>query len=291
MQHKLDYLRVLVLVENTAPFGLPLQGQHGLSYYIEGRSGQAALRIIMDVGQSHSVLDHNMKLLNISAESIDAVVLSHCHYDHTGGVAALLAKTGKTGLPVIAHTDIYRPHFRATPISGHMGMGAEDSAQAIACAGGKLFLTTAPFLLMPGLTTTGEIPRLTPFEEGMRGVYTIKDGRVVEDDIPDDNSLVACVQGRGLVVVAGCSHAGIINIIKQALVLFPGEKLYAVIGGMHLVGASAERLALTVQELVGYEPALVAAGHCTGFTAQAAFHHALGDRFVPLNVGAEFVMD
>lgn len=290
LTEKLDYLRVLVLAENTVPFAASLRGQHGLSYLVEGKKESAAFKLVMDVGQDHETLCFNMKELNVSAGEIDAIMLSHCHYDHTSGVARLLADTEKEGVPVIAHPDIFRTHFLNTPVLRYIGMTAQEcSGDALVAAGGRPFLTRDPLSLMPGLTTTGEVPRVTSFEEGVLKAFSIKEGHTVEDNIPDDLSLVACVEGLGLVVITGCSHAGIINIIKQACSLFPGEELYAVLGGLHLAGASRERIDRTVTELASFNPQLVSAGHCTGFQAQAALYNALGDRFVPLTCGAEFV--
>ena len=286
---KLDSLRILVLAENTAPFGESLMGQHGLSFLLEGRREQTMMRVLMDVGQVHDALCNNMQQLNVDPGQIDAIVLSHCHYDHTSGVAALLTETRKQNVPVIAHPNIFRTHFVATPFLRHIGIAPEDSVQALIQAGGQPFLTSGPLALMPGLTTTGEIPRVTSFEEVGLKVFTISEGHTLEDNIDDDLSLVACVQGQGLVVVTSCSHGGIINIIKQAMSLFPGEKLHAVIGGLHLVGAATARLTQTVEELSVFNPSLVSAGHCTGFKAQVALYNALGERFVPLSTGAEFI--
>ncbi len=287
---KLDSLRILVLAENTVPFGGSLLGQHGLSFLLEARREQTIMQVIMDVGQDYGALCTNMQQLNVNADDIDAIVLSHCHYDHTSGVVALLAETKKQGVPVIAHPDIFRTHFLATPVLRYIGMKQEDSAQAIISAGGRPFLTRDPLSLMPGLTTTGEVPRVTPFEAGGLKVFTINEGRTQEDSIPDDISLVACVEGRGLVVITGCSHAGIINIIKHACSLFPGEDLNAVLGGLHLAGAATERIEGTVEELAGFNPELVSAGHCTGFNAQVALFNTMGERFIPLSTGAEFVI-
>ncbi len=288
---KLDYLRVLILAENTVPFDRPLLGQHGLSCFIEARREKASLRLIMDVGQNPDVLSHNMQKLNVSAANIDAVVLSHCHFDHTTGVAALLAAAGKANLPVIAHPHIFRDHFLPGPPLRFIGMSrADGSAGALNAAGGRPILTRDPLSLLPGLMTTGEVPRLTTFEEGGLDVYTLEDGHLQKDMLHDDLSLVACVAGRGLVIITGCSHAGIVNIVTHALGLFPEEKLHAVIGGLHLHGAPEERIRCTVEAINAFAPALVAAGHCTGFQAQVELRRALGERFCPLHVGAEFVI-
>ena len=290
MTEKLDCLRILTLAENTAPFGGSLLGQHGLSFLIEGKSEQAILQVIMDVGQDYDALCKNMEKLNINAGQVDAIVLSHCHYDHTSNIVALLTQTKKQGVPVIAHPHIFRTHFINAPVLRHVGMTKGNNMQALVSAGGQLFLTRDPLPLMPGLTTTGEVPRITSFEENVLKVFTINKGNMLKDSMPDDISLVACIKGRGLVVITGCSHAGIINIIKQAFSLYPGEELHAVIGGLHLVGAGAERISKTVEELCSFKPDLVSAGHCTGFDAQVALYNGLGERFVPLSTGAEFII-
>lgn len=285
---QLDGLRILVLAEDSVAYESGLWGQHGISFLVEATQGGVTRRVIVDVGQNYTALRHNIYALGVDVREVDAVVLTHCHYDHTQGVASLLGDIGKTDLPVVAHPDLFRVNFVTAPYLRHVGVMASDQAPEIAAKGGRLYLTKDSLQLMPGLWTTGEVPRVTDFEEVGINLFTIVDGRLVRDQMPDDISLVANVRGRGIVVITGCSHAGIINIIKRAVEMCPNARLDGVVGGFHLIEASEERIRLTVDALKEFDPRWVSAGHCTGFRAQVALYEALGDRFAPLHSGSEF---
>ena len=283
----LDSLKVTVLVEDSAPYESPLLGQHGLSLLLEAEREGDVRRILVDVGQSPDTLLHNVGRLGRSLGEIDAVVLTHCHYDHTQGLARVLKATGKTEIPVIAHPSLFRPNFITAPFLRHVGVMQGDEPENVHSAGGRLFPVVGPFQLMPGLVTTGEVPRVTDFEEVGIPLSTLDaTGRVVQDSMTDDLAVIARVKDRGAVVVTGCSHAGIVNILKHAV--RPGERVAGIIGGLHLVEASKERIAKTVAALSEFSPSFVAAGHCTGFRAQAAIYAAFGDRFATMGSGTVF---
>ncbi|MBP1741280.1 MAG: beta-lactamase domain protein, partial [Deltaproteobacteria bacterium] len=235
-----------------------------------------------------SALLHNMRLLGIQPSVIDALFLTHCHYDHTQGTVEVLKAVGKNGFPVVAHPDTFRPHFVKDPYLRHVGVMPEDRRPKIEEAGGLLFLTTDPFPFLPGLITTGEVRRQTDFEEVGIALFTLADGRIVQDTMRDDLSLVAQVRDKGLVIVTGCSHAGIVNIVKQSVELTGEKKIAAILGGFHLVAASEERIGRTADALSQFDIELISAGHCTGFKAQAALYQTFKDRFKPLQTGMFF---
>jgi len=283
----LDKLTVTVLAEDSVPYESPLLGQHGVSFWLEAERNGITKRVLVDVGQNPEALLFNVGKLGIPLREADAVVLTHCHYDHTQGLTRILEAIGRKNVPVIAHPALFRLNFVTEPFFQHVGVMEGDRAEDLRAAGAELVLVSGPLQLMPGLSTTGEVPRVTDFEEVGIALSTLdENGRVVPDSMPDDLSLAARIEGKGLALVTGCSHAGIINILRH--VLTPGEKLEAVIGGLHLVEAPAERIEKTVEALAGYSPSLVAAGHCTGFRAQAALYRVLGKRFTPLGSGAVF---
>lgn len=283
----LDKLTVTVLAEDSVPYESPLLGQHGVSFWLEAERNGITKRVLVDVGQNPEALLFNVGKLGIPLAKTDAVVLTHCHYDHTRGLARILEAIGRKDVPVIAHPALFRLNFVTDPFFQHVGVMQGDRAEDLRAAGAELVLVSGPLQLMPGLSTTGEVPRVTDFEEVGIALSTLdENGRVVPDSMPDDLSLAARIEGKGLALVTGCSHAGIINILRH--VLTPGEKLEAVIGGLHLVEAPDERIEKTVEALAGYSPSLVAAGHCTGFRAQAALYRVLGKRFTPLGSGTVF---
>ncbi|MGB9726122.1 MAG: MBL fold metallo-hydrolase [Fervidicoccaceae archaeon] len=281
----LDGLRVIVLAEDSVLYESPYLGQHGISLLIEVNAGGEKKNIMIDVGQNSMALLYNMKLMNIDPHSIDAIILTHCHYDHTQGVTKILKKIGKKEIPVIAHPDIFRLNFIDYPFLRHVGVMKSDSKELIEKSGGRLYLTRDPLRVFPGLVTTGEVKRQTDFEEVGIPLRTITDdGRVIGDAMNDDLSVVGILKD-GLVILTGCSHAGIVNIVKHSIELTGINRLLAVIGGFHLIEASQERIRKTVEALAQLNVQSIYAGHCTGFKAQVELYKEFGDRFKPLHTG------
>ncbi len=284
----LDNLRITVLAEDSVLYESPYLGQHGVSFLLEGVGGGNKKIILVDVGQNSETLLSNMRIMGISPSVIDAIVLTHCHYDHTQGVAHILRETGKKDVSVIAHPSIFRLHFVTQPYPRHVGIMPGDSKEEIEKAGGSLSLTKDPLVIMPGIMTTGEVKRETEFEEVGLGLKTIENGRVVNDLMLDDISVVANVKDKGLVIITGCSHAGIINIADQAIEVSGDNKIEGIIGGLHLMEASDTVIKRTVEELSKLNVAWISAGHCTGFKAQVELHLAFGENFLPLHTGMQF---
>ena len=284
----LDSLEVLTLVEDSVQMHGSLLGEHGLSFLLTAETGGRVIRGLLDVGQTPEVLSHNMKSLGVSPASIDFLVLSHCHYDHTGGVARFVQSTGKKNFPVIAHPDLFRTHFTADPLPESKGVQPEDGRKEIEEAGGQLFLSSDPFPLAPGLMTSGQIPRETDFEGPGKRFFTLSAGEVCQDEMADDMAVFALVKGKGVVVVAGCSHSGIVNILKRARSLYPGEPVAGLAGGLHLINGTEEKMKKTLEGVREFNPGWVAAGHCTGFPMQVQLASAFGKAFTPLAVGKKF---
>ena len=285
---KLDRLKITVLAEDSVLYESPYLGQHGVSFLLEGTKGENTRRILVDVGQNSPALLSNMRMMNICPSIIDAIVLTHCHYDHTQGIVAMLKEIGKRDIPAIAHPDVFRTHFVIQPHLRQVGVVQGDSREEIEKAGGRLFLTKDPLEIMPGIMTTGEVKRRTDFEEVGIELKTIQDGRIKDDHMLDDTSVIANVEGKGLVILTGCSHAGIVNIVRYATELTGCDQIEGVVGGLHLVDAPDARIKRTVEELCKLNPKWMCAGHCTGFKAQVELYLGLGERFSPLHTGMRF---
>lgn len=298
----LDSLSVLVLAEDSVGYESPLLGQHGISFLVDARAGGERMRILVDIGQNPEALLFNMDKLGVDIGSIDAIFLTHCHYDHTGGLARIVAAIGKPGLPIFAHPGIFRPNFVETAQGRlHVGMRPEDSQSTLESLGARLALSDKPISLMRGLYSTGYVPRLSDFEGKGSSLKTLDDlGNPVPDGMEDDISLVASVQ-EGLVAITGCSHAGISNILRRAVEVAGGEdgtaekgsaggvrRIAAALGGLHLIEADNATVGKTAEALRDLVDGFVAAGHCTGFDAQTALRGALGGRFQPLRTGMRF---
>jgi 7,8-dihydropterin-6-yl-methyl-4-(beta-D-ribofuranosyl)aminobenzene 5'-phosphate synthase len=239
----LDWVRVVVLVENSARFASPYLGLHGTAFFVEAYRGGARLGVLVDVGQNPDALLYNMKVLGVSPTAVDAIVLTHCHYDHTKGVSAVLKAIGKRGVPVIAHPDIFRPNFVTEPYLRYVGVDVNDSRERIVESGGALILSKDPVQLMPGLLTSGEVRKRVDFENVKSPFRTVSsDGRVVEDDMRDEIAVIANVRNEGLVIITSCSHPGICSIVKQAIELTGVKKVKAIIGGLHLAEGFPEAI-------------------------------------------------
>lgn len=285
---ELDRLRVTVIAEDSVLYESPYLGQHGISFLVTPERQDSIKNVLVDVAQNPSALLENMAMMDIVPSSIDAVVLTHCHYDHTQGLAKVLREIGKRDIPVIAHPDIFRLNFIDDPDLRHVGVMDADKRANIEDAGGTLYLTRDPLKIMPGLITTGQIERTTDFEEVGINLFTIDNGQVKPDLMFDDISVIANVKGKGLVIVTGCSHAGIVNITKQAAKLTGTQRIHGIIGGFHLIeamGAAEIRIKKTAQALKKFDPDWIYAGHCTGFEAQVELYNTFEDRFSPLHTG------
>ena len=282
---EVESLNITVLAEDSVLYESPYLAQHGISFLLEAISEGETRRILVDVGQNSQALLHNMSLMDVSPSSIDTIVLTHCHYDHTQGVVKMLEQTGRNDVRLVAHADIFRPHFITKPELRYVGMQSEDSMEKIEKAGGNLYLSKEPFQLMPGMVTTGEVERRTDFEKVGIALMTKREGKAEDDNMLDDISVIAKMKGKGLVVITGCSHAGIVNIMLQAREMTGCDRIDGVVGGFHLVEAPEERILRTVAEIAKLKPSRIFAGHCTGFGAQVELYLAFRERFVPLRTG------
>jgi 7,8-dihydropterin-6-yl-methyl-4-(beta-D-ribofuranosyl)aminobenzene 5'-phosphate synthase len=283
---QLDELEIIVMAEDSVMYESPCLGQHGISLLLKATGGGVTKHILMDVGQNPTGLLYNFTTLGMDPSCIDAIMITHCHYDHTQGLARIVAASGKKNLPVIAHPALFRLNFITKPFLQNAGVMPDDSEEKLRAAGAELYLTHDPLELMPGLFTTGEIRRQTDYEDaGISGLSTIVDGKLKPDSMPDDVSLVARVRGHAPLIMTGCSHAGIVNIVSQVSSMCGTREFENVLGGFHLIEASEDRIRKTVAGLSEYKLKSIMPGHCTGFRAQAAMYTAFGMAFTPLQTG------
>ncbi len=268
-------LKIRVVVENTAA-GTGLLAEHGLAFWIE----HGTRRILFDTGQGY-VLQHNLGRLGVSLETVDAVVLSHGHYDHVGALAEALA-VGKPSA-LYLHPEALAPKYArgSDGASREIGMAAPTIA-AVRSFGAAVW-TEEPTELGDGAYVTGPIPRRTDFEDAGGPFFT--DAACQQPDpLLDDQALYFFSQ-LGTVVVLGCAHAGLINTLRYVQELTSGRPIHTVMGGTHLVSASEERLDRTVAELrvLGVERLMPA--HCTGFPAMARLRQEFPVGYASCSVG------
>jgi len=287
---EVDSIEIVTLVEDYAGYETSFLAQHGISILLDVNSAGVRKRILMDVSQSSTPILHNMNILGLDPTYIDMIFLSHCHYDHTKGLVGMLQAIQRESIPIIAHPTIFRPNYITKPYLRHIGITEENSEKRIEENGGCLVLAGEPFELLPGVISTGEVERVTDFEEARIGAYNIEDGKLVEDQISDDMSLIVNVKGKGLVIVTGCGHAGIINIIRHSIKITGVSRIEGLIGGFHLIEASEERIEKSVEALSKIDLGWVISGHCTGFAANKRMSTVLGDKFTLLHAGKRLTL-
>lgn len=245
-------LKITVLVENTAG-GRGLLGEHGVSFLIETNNS----RILFDTGQGMTLI-HNAEVLGISLNNLDAIALSHGHYDHSGGLPHLL--------PLCQNTDLYlHPDATQSKYSPRGDIGFSLDEATLKSSFPRVIKTEKPTKIIEGVYLTGTIPRNHPLEDTGGSFWHDKKHHDV-DLILDDQALYLETE-KGLIVVLGCAHAGVINTLDYISQITNQQEIYAVIGGMHLLLASRERIMATVATLKKYRIQLLGANHCTGLGA------------------------
>lgn len=272
-------LRIRILADNTVAKPA-LRGEHGLAIWV----ASAETRLLFDTGQG-LVLADNALALRVDLGAVDAIILSHGHYDHTGGLAAVL-RPAQRAVTVHAHPAACEPKFRREDAGVRdIGMPA-DSRTALRGPTSRLVLSRQSTAVAPGIHTTGEIPRVHAEEALDRTFCCDPHGRET-DPLSDDQALLI-ETAPGTVVLLGCAHAGVINTLDHVRELTAGRPIHAVIGGLHLRSATAARLAWTLQSLRRFEIGLIAPLHCTGQKANAALWAAFPDACQPCGVGTLF---
>jgi 7,8-dihydropterin-6-yl-methyl-4-(beta-D-ribofuranosyl)aminobenzene 5'-phosphate synthase len=269
-----------------------LRAEHGFSVLVTVFKNGFRHQILYDVGTSPDGVAENMARLEIDPTAIEAIVCSHGHFDHTTGLDGLIRCLGTVNLPVLIHPHFWRRRRVAFPGRDPMEIPS-TSRRALLGAGFDVIEEGHPsFLFDRSVLITGEVPRVTGYEPGFPPQQAWLGDRWAPDPLVlDDQALVVDVAGKGLVVITGCGHAGIVNICRYARRLARERPLYAVIGGFHLNGPVFEPLIPAVlDDLAALSPSVIVPAHCTGWRAQHAIAARFGDAFVPDTVGTRFTL-
>jgi 7,8-dihydropterin-6-yl-methyl-4-(beta-D-ribofuranosyl)aminobenzene 5'-phosphate synthase len=260
--------------------------EHGFSMLIRVLKGRKSVSILFDTGMSADGVVENAKRMGLELNEVEYVVLSHGHYDHFGGLVSALKTIDKANLPLIVHEDMFKTRGNANADGTMRTYPKFPAKEQLGSA--QLINTKQPYLIGDGtILVTGEIPRETSFETGFLHHRTLIDGFWQPDPlILDDRAVVFNVKGKGLVVISGCAHAGIINTISYAQRISGIINTYAVMGGFHLSGKEYEnRIDQTAKELERISPKLIVPSHCTGWRGMCAIAKALPEAFVWNSVG------
>ncbi len=268
-------------------------GEHGLSVYVELYTDNGIERILFDTGQSSKVIDHNSDVLSIDLESIKTVVLSHRHYDHTGGllyIAKRLYEQGKR-LVVVAHPWLFKPSLYIDENRQSLDIGIPYNRSLLENYNVRFVLVRSILQVAQRTFYLGEINREIDVSKYTKGFYTVLDtGEVVPDNLPDDTGLAIDVEGLGTIVIGGCSHSGIANIALQAA-RTTNKRVHAVIGGFHMSRYSRDDIVETVRIFRDLGVERVYAGHCTGYRAERILGELLKDKFVKMHAGMRILFN
>lgn len=273
-------IRVTILVENSV-HQRDLKAEHGLAFHLQTGRRQ----LLFDTGQSDLLL-HNAQTLGVRLEDTEAIVLSHGHYDHTGGLQA--AREAAPRARIFLHPAALSPKFAGNPDGSRRSVGmTEAGAQTVREAGASVVWTTKPTEVRDGIFVTGEIPRRNDFEDS--GGRFFRDETCAQPDPLTDDQALFFDTPVGLAVLLGCGHAGVVNTLDHVRQITGGRPIHAVLGGLHLRTASAERMEKTLEAFRRWDVRQLAPAHCTGMSAMAQLWTAFPDRCTAGSVGATLV--
>ena len=273
-------VRVTTLSENTANYGFLAEWGLGILIEVDG------LRILMDTGLSFSTV-HNARLMGIDLSTIDRIVLSHGHADHTGGLREVLKTKGE--VEIVAHPDIWTAKYAERDQEGVKYCGIPYLREELESRGAHFNLVREPVHISDNVMTTGEIPMLSGYEEIEDNLFVKENGALQPDKLADDIALVVNAD-FGLVVILGCAHRGIVNTLRHAQNITEKELVYAAIGGTHLFRASDKRIEHTITDLREMGIQRLGVSHCTGFCASARLAQEFEDAFFLNNAGTRLTL-
>lgn len=270
-------IKATVVCENSV-FGFNgAIAEHGWSIFLETDNGN----YLFDTGTGQAIFN-NAIALGIDLKTIKAIILSHHHFDHTGGIAQVLDLTGP--VDIYSHPDLFKDSYNLQPDGSNIYLGIPFSQSYLEAKGAQFKFESVTQKILPELWLTGEVPRITSFELGDPNQVIKHDGAFIKDPIMDDQSIIIETE-NGLVIILGCSHAGLINIIEYAIKITGNKHIHAIIGGTHLGLVSAEQLEKSTEALKSYDIDRIGVSHCTGFDASVRLAKMFGSRFFNCRVG------
>jgi 7,8-dihydropterin-6-yl-methyl-4-(beta-D-ribofuranosyl)aminobenzene 5'-phosphate synthase len=313
---------VTVLVDNRADLivkstetvrrfrGKPLLAEHGFAALIDLKD--AGIRILWDAGITTIALMENVERMEVDLSTIDKIALSHGHSDHRAAMTQVIKAAGrpapqrewepevpideildqikKRRVPLVAHPAAFRERWHIDKDGKKHGPGTPAPRAEWEAAGADVILSEGPYQLGPGCWTTGTVPRHSFEKGGISGGRFYRDGETFERDrVEDDQAIVVHVADKGLVVVAGCAHSGIVNTVNHAREISGVDSVWAVLGGFHLAPASEEEIERTIDEIEKLAPTMIVPTHCSGFRAISRFAERMPDAFVQGVVGTTYL--
>ncbi len=277
----------------TSVLDVIMHAEHGLAYHIETVVNGQTHSFLFDFGTDYQGIKRNIGLLNIDLKNVEAFILSHDHFDHQAALIELLEDNKAYITPEIpfyvGEKFFSGSYFRISGdyVASLLALKREDIENLGLV---KIVETTLPTQIIPGAYLIGQIDQVTDYERIPPVFLTRREGQLVQDDFIGEQAVVMNVRDKGLVVISGCAHRGIVNTVRQAQKVTGIKKVHAVIGGFHLTGASPETIHRTVADIKGFCPDYIAPFHCTGFEAISAFAREMPEQFMLNTTGTRYIM-
>jgi 7,8-dihydropterin-6-yl-methyl-4-(beta-D-ribofuranosyl)aminobenzene 5'-phosphate synthase len=266
-------MKIRCIIDNQAKFQSNFYAEHGSSLLFE--NGKE--KVILDTGKTPTVFKHNLDLM--CKGPVDKVVLSHGHNDHTGGIPVLF----ETATEFFMHPNAIIPKYAIrSDETSYIGF-----PKSVVPENMKMDFVTETTKIGNNLWIFNQVDDHTGFETIPQYLAIKKNNKFLNDKFSDEINLVLKTD-YGLVVLSGCAHLGLVNILYSAMEYFQDE-IYGVVGGSHLVQATPQRIEKTLDEFKKINPEIIALGHCTGFRALCKFSKIFKDKFIPLESGAEIM--
>jgi 7,8-dihydropterin-6-yl-methyl-4-(beta-D-ribofuranosyl)aminobenzene 5'-phosphate synthase len=288
----------------------PLLAEHGFAALIDLQ--EIGVRVLWDAGMTPTALLANARRMEIDLSTIDAIALSHGHGDHTAAMTdairaigvfpegreweagatmdEIMAWTRARRVPLVAHPAAFRERWAIREDGTRYGPVQPPSRAEWEAAGAEVILSAGPYRLAPGCWTTGAVPRRSFEGMGTSSTRAYREGDTfLPDGLEDDQSIVLNIAGKGLVVLSGCAHAGIVNTVRYAQEIVGVDVVWAILGGFHLVPAEDDEIQRTIDAIVEMEPHMIVPSHCTGFRAMVEIARRMPEQFVLGAVGTTYL--
>lgn len=277
----------------NSPLDNAPHAEHGLSYLIETVVDDKAHACLFDFAADARGVMKNMKLLKIDLSQVEALGISHDHWDHQAAFLEIM-KAGKgefkRGLPLYVGEQFFAGTYQRQPNGKIVSLLALNRQDVDALGFLKIVEVKAPTPIIPGAYLPGRVKQVTDYEKVSRGFVAKKGDEYVQETFPGEQAVILNAKGKGLVVISSCAHRGIVNTVKHAQKMTGVEKVYLVMGGFHLTNAKPEVINKTVADIKAINPQFIVPTHCTGFDAITAFRREMPDQFILNTAGTRYVI-
>jgi 7,8-dihydropterin-6-yl-methyl-4-(beta-D-ribofuranosyl)aminobenzene 5'-phosphate synthase len=305
--HKVDKLAITVITDNyydalrqdagpatryrTRP-GASVHAEHGLSYFVQTVAEGRTSSFMFDYGADAGGVLNNIRALDIDFGAVDALGLSHGHHDHWGGLTEILKQNGsriRKDTPLYLGEEAFAHRFALRPSGELNDIGRLDRAEIEGTGAVRIVEIDGPTQIVPGAYLCGPIERVTEYEHVPSSLLIERDGKLEQDQFYGEQAIAFVVKGKGLVVLSGCAHAGVVNTVRHAQKITGVSRLHALLGGFHLVNAPPETIEATVADIKAMSPDYVVPAHCTGFEATVRLREEMAGRFILNTAGTRYV--